>query len=125
MTYPRWASPVLLLLAFALVPWTLWIAWSLPRRHVVHHWDLAWGGFDTALVVMLVVAAVALARRQPLARTLAPVIATLLLCDAWFDIVTAGDGSDLWLAVALALFVELPIAVFCIWLTHAVPAEAA
>jgi hypothetical protein len=125
MTYPRWASRVLLLMAIALVPWTAYIAWTLPRRQVVHHWDLAWGGFDAALVVMLAVAGVSFARGRPLARTLAPVIATLLVCDAWFDVVTAGDDSQLWLALGLAVFAELPIAAFCLWLTAGAHREGA
>lgn len=125
MTYPRWAARVLLVLALALIPWTAFIAWTLPRRHVAHHWDLAWGGFDAALVVLLAVAAISLARGLPLARTLAPAIAGLLIVDAWFDIVTAGDDSELWVALALALFGELPIAAFCIWLTVSAHAERA
>lgn len=123
MTYPRWAARLLLVLGLALVPWTAFIAWTLPRRHVVRHWDLAWGGFDAALVVMLVVAGISLARGRPLARTLAPVIAALLVVDAWFDVVTAGDGEQFWIALALAVFAELPVAAFCIWLTYSAHVE--
>jgi hypothetical protein len=119
----RGAGRVLLLLGAALVPWTVYLSINLPRRHVVHHWDLAWGGFDAALVVMLVVAGISFARGRELARTLAPVIAALLVVDAWFDVVTAGDDAQLWFAIALAVFAELPIAAFCVWLAHAAHME--
>ncbi len=35
----------------------------------------------------------------------------LLLCDAWFDIMTAAPG-DLWQSVAAAVVIEIPLAVF-------------
>jgi hypothetical protein len=38
---------------------------------------------------------------------------TLLLCDAWFDILTASGGTDLEVAVLLAVFGELPLAIVC------------
>jgi len=46
---PRWAVPVLALTAVCLLPWTLWLTYSLPARHVTQHYDLAWVGFDAAL----------------------------------------------------------------------------
>ena len=121
----RSAARVLMALAVALVPWTIYLSINLPRRHVVHHWDLAWGGFDAALVVMLIVAAISLAQGRALARTLAPVIAAFLVCDAWFDTVTAGDDAQLWFALALAVFAELPLAAFCVWIAHAAHMERA
>jgi hypothetical protein len=41
---------VLLLTALGLGPWTLWLTYSLPSRHVTRHYDLAWVGFDIALL---------------------------------------------------------------------------
>lgn len=37
----------------------------------------------------------------------------LLICDAWFDLMTAGP-RDVWLSVATALLIEVPLAVFMI-----------
>ena len=45
----RWVAPVLLLTAAGLLPWTLYLTYSLPSRHVTQHYDLAWVGFDIAL----------------------------------------------------------------------------
>jgi hypothetical protein len=41
--------------------------------------------------------------------------ATLLLCDAWFDIVLDWGTSDVWGSLASAAFVELPLAVFLLF----------
>ena len=119
MIGPRWAPRALLLLAGALVPWTAYLAATLPRRHVVHHWDLAWVGFDVGLIVMLTATGAALLTGHSIGRLLTPVIATLLICDAWFDVVTAAPGERAF-SIALAFLVELPLAAFCLWLTHAV-----
>jgi len=37
----------------------------------------------------------------------------LLLVDAWFDTMTAAPGPDFELAVLMAVFAELPLAVAC------------
>jgi len=39
--------------------------------------------------------------------------AALLICDAWFDILTS-PASNRWIAVTEALLVELPLAVACL-----------
>ena len=46
---PRWASHVFVALGAVLVPWTLWLAATLPERHVARNFDVAWSGFDVAL----------------------------------------------------------------------------
>ncbi|MHB8643202.1 MAG: hypothetical protein ACYDA3_09995 [Gaiellaceae bacterium] len=119
MTAPRWASAALLVLATVLVPWTIWLSLTLPQRRVVHNWDAAWVGFDVGLVVMLAATGYALLTGHRIGKLLTPVIATLLVCDAWFDVLTAST-ADRWLSLALAFLVELPLAGFCLWLAHAV-----
>jgi hypothetical protein len=44
--------------------------------------------------------------------------ATLLLVDAWFDVLTASTRTEFVLAIAEAAFVELPLAVLCLLLAH-------
>ena len=119
MSAPRWASAALILLGTALVPWTIWLALTLPARQVVHNWDAAWVGFDIGLVVMLGATGAALLTGHRIGKLLTPVIATLLVCDAWFDVLTS-SGRDRWESLSLALVVELPLAGFCLWLTHSV-----
>jgi hypothetical protein len=43
----------------------------------------------------------------------------MLLCDAWFDVVTSAGGSERLEAVLEAVLVELPLAALCglvVWL---------
>lgn len=56
---------------------------------------------------------VLLARRAGRHRLAAMATATLLLTDAWFDVTTAGPGAGRLLAIAMAVFPELPLAAFC------------
>ena len=38
---------------------------------------------------------------------------TMLICDAWFDLMTAGP-DDVWLSVVTGLGIEVPLAIFMI-----------
>jgi hypothetical protein len=108
-------------LGVGLVPWALWIGYSLPSRHVAHHWDLAWGGFDAVLGAALLGTGFTLLTGRRLAASFASATGALLLADAWFDIVTAADANERWLAVALAAFAEIPLAILCFWLAQSPP----
>jgi hypothetical protein len=115
---PRWVAPLFALVGAALIPWTLWLAYELPGRHVAHHWDVAWAGFDAAMAVLLLATAVAALRRSPWIQLTAVAAATMLACDAWFDILTASRGVEQALAAATALVVELPLALICLWVAR-------
>ena len=54
-----------------------------------------------------------LVRRSPRTQIAAAVAATMLLCDAWFDLLTAAPGSGLDQALVEALAAELPLAGLC------------
>jgi predicted branched-subunit amino acid permease len=113
----RWAAVLLAVLGVGLLPWTLWLGLSLPSRKIAEHWDLAWAGFDFALAASLLGTATALLRRSAYLRSVAAATAALLLADAWFDVVTAKPGEELWSAIALAVVGELPLAGLCLVLT--------
>jgi hypothetical protein len=98
------------------VPWTLWLTFSLPRRHVTHHYDVAWVGFDIALAAAFGWTALAAVRRSPWLQVAATVTGTMLLCDAWFDIVTSASHDEQLVAIAQALLAELPLAALCAWI---------
>jgi hypothetical protein len=100
----------------ALFPWTAYVGVSLPSEHVTHHWDLAWAGFDAFEAVALGATLLALLRRSPRLPVVAATAGTALLCDAWFDLITAEPGRELWWALVEALAAELPLAVLCFWL---------
>lgn len=114
----RWVPPLLALGAILLVPWTLVLAYRLPERHTSQHWDVAWVGLDAAIAVSLAATAWAIARRSTWASSAAAVAATLLFCDAWFDIVLASGSGEMVEAVLEAVFVEIPLAIFLVLLAR-------
>ena len=111
-------TALLALVAVALVPWTLYLTFTLPSRHVTLHYDLAWVGFDIALAASFATTAWAAFRGSQWLVPLAAVTATMLCCDVWFDIVTSRSGSEMWEAVAEAVLVELPLAALCVFIVH-------
>ena len=80
----------------ALFPWTAYLTSTLPGEHVTHHWDLAWAGFDPFEAAALAATLVAVVRRSHRLAVLAAVAGTALLCDAWFDLITAEPERELW-----------------------------
>lgn len=98
--------------AVCLVPWTVYLAHTLPDRHDSGQWRVAWVGFDVALLCCFAGAAWLGRRRRRAAVPLLAATAALLFCDAWFDVLLDWNSSDRWVSVALAVFAELPIAVF-------------
>ncbi len=94
-----------------LVPWIVLLGLTLPHHYLAARWDATWLGFDAVLIVCLAATAwLASRRRQALVVALV-VTGTLLVCDAWFDVMTARGSSDLATSLASAAFVELPSAI--------------
>ena len=114
----RWVAPLLALGAFLLVPWTLLLAYRLPGQHTSAHWDVAWVGLDAAIAVALAATGWSVARRSASAPSAAVIAATLLLCDAWFDIVLASGRDEQVEAVLEAALVEIPLAIFLVVLAR-------
>jgi hypothetical protein len=117
VAFPRWITALLAFTAVALIPWTLWLTFSLPSRHVSHHYDLAWVGFDIALAVALGLTARAAFRGSDVLAPLAAATAAMLVCDAWFDIVTSTPGERLE-AILQAVFAEVPLALICAYVVY-------
>ena len=100
--------------SMAMVPWLGYLSVTLPANYVAHNWPLTWIGFDILLVVfMLTTALLGYLRRQLLVLS-AFTTGVLLICDAWFDLMTAGP-KDVWLSVTTALLIEVPLAIFMIF----------
>ena len=59
-------------------------------------------------------------KRSPLVTIVASVAGTALLCDAWFDLVTARPGREFYSALLFALVAELPLAALCFWIAFEV-----
>jgi len=112
-----WLVLLLGVVVVALFPWTVYLSTTLPERHVANHWDVAWVGFDVFLALALASTVFALAFWSPFLPVIAAVAGTALLCDAWFDVITAHPGNERAWAVSEALVVELPLAALCFWLS--------
>ena len=112
----RWTGPLFAVFSLILLPWTIYIAGSLPSRQVSTNNDAAWAGFDVLLMLTLASTAYFALRRSRYLATAATATATLLVVDAWFDILTT-PGVQRIESIALAAFVELPLASVCIWLS--------
>jgi hypothetical protein len=105
-------SRAFFVVAALLVPWTLYLALTLPRHYPAHHYWLGWVGFDLALVAVLAVTGLAVAQGRPALSRYAAVAAAMLVMDAWFDVLNAATVTDVWMAVGGALL-ELPLAYLC------------
>ncbi|MER5794711.1 hypothetical protein [Streptomyces sp. NPDC001980] len=106
----RRAVGQLALCVFVLVPWTVYLAVSLPDRFEARYWPMVWVGFDVMLLVSLVGAGVAVWLRRQVLVPVSFVAATLLVCDAWFDVSLSWGRGDVWGSIASAVLVELPLA---------------
>jgi hypothetical protein len=112
----RWAGPAFVLFSLLLLPWIVYLAYSLPSRQVSADSDVAWVGFDILLLAALASTGYFALRRSRYLATAAAAAATLLVVDAWFDVMTTLPGQRLE-PVALAVLVELPLASVCVWLS--------
>jgi hypothetical protein len=107
-----------------LIPWTVYLAVSLPRRVVDTHYRGAWVGFDILLVTAIVLTAYFAFRVDSRVQLPATATATLLIVDAWFDVMTAGRHKGVGLALLIAVCVELPAALGSLLLARRVNQNA-
>jgi hypothetical protein len=114
----RLAGPVFATFALLLVPWIVFVATQLPARKLSANYDIAWAGFDVFLFTGLATTAFCAFRRSRWLPPAAAAAGTLLLVDAWFDVITSQAGRDMVLAVASAVLIELPLSAVCWFLAH-------
>src|SRR5664280_1577846 len=89
---PAWAPRLYAWLAVIMVPWILLLSYSLPVRHTSHHWDTLWVGFDVILFSAVALSAYFGFKRSAWLAFSSVAVATLLLVDAWFDVLSARPG---------------------------------
>jgi hypothetical protein len=112
--YMKVLQRLLLLSCFVLAGWMFYLMVDLPTSYRAQNWDLAWIGFDAAMLTTLSTTTWAIWRTRQLAIPASMVSATFLIIDSWFDVTTSQSGIDFKLAVATAVFVELPLALLLV-----------
>lgn len=113
---PRWAGWLVIAAGIALLPWIAGLGFVLPTSHEAAHYGASWIGFDLGLCAMLLRTGWLAQKGREHIELSAAITGTLLVVDAWFDVVTADTRGELVLALVLALCAELPLAVFFLWI---------
>jgi hypothetical protein len=112
----KWDA-VLVVIVGACIVLAAWIgvlAVTLPKFYHTGSWRGAWVGFDVALLGAFAVTGWTAWRRRQLLIICLVVLATLLLCDAWFDVVLDVRTAGFVASLLSALLVELPLALLAI-----------
>lgn len=97
--------------ALVLLPWTLYLAESLPRHHVTLHWDISWVGLNVVLILALAMTGYLSYIQSRWVAISSTVLGSVLLLDAWFDILGQHSPQELRQALLLAIFIEIPLAI--------------
>ena len=100
--------------SIAMVPWLVFLSLTLPQNYVAHNWPATWVGFDVLLVCFMLATALFGYLRRQVVIFAAFTSGVLLVCDAWFDLMTA-EPRDLWLSLVTDLVIELPLAALLIF----------
>lgn len=115
---PKWITIFFIGCAVVLVPWTVIIFDSLKNRALAEHWKLVWGGFDCFLVLAFALTAYRIITKSPRGVIAATATGTMLLIDAWFDVLTARGTKNVMTSLAMALFAEIPCAIICFFVAR-------
>jgi hypothetical protein len=109
---------VVLVATLVLIPWIVFLGARLPRQYAADNWDLVWAIFDVVLLIALGLTAWGVWKRRQLVIVTSIISGTLLMCDAWFDIMTSHPGYDQLVSVASALLGELPLALLMFYTAY-------
>jgi hypothetical protein len=115
---PRWVAPLFSGAALAIVPWIVYLGFELPERSTSQHYNLAWVGFDVLLLFAMARTALFAWQGRRQVQLPAVATATLLIVDAWFDVMTASSGWPLTQALLFAFLLELPIAAMAMYIAR-------
>ena len=106
---PTYVPAFLTIGAVAFVPLIFLAALGAPSSHAAHHLGLMWTGLDVFELLGMALTGWCLWRRLPSLAVAAALTGTLMLCDAWYDVVTTvGRAEGMSLALAC---LEIPLAV--------------
>lgn len=113
---PTWAARLYIGAAALLIPWTIYLAWSLPSQHISTHWDVSWAGVDIALILSFLLTGIFALVRSMWVVIAASSTGSFLLVDAWFDIMSEHGGKLFHEALASAVVLEVPLALLSYYL---------
>ncbi len=115
---PSWVSRVYSIFAALLVPWTIYLAYSLPRRQIQKNWDISWVGLDIGIIFLLLLTGFLASIKSRLVIISLSATASFLLVDAWFDIISSRSGRDLDQSLFLAFIIEIPLSILGFYLAY-------
>ena len=122
---PTWIGPAYILMGLILIPWIIYLSFSLPAHETAQHYRAAWIGFDGLEFGQLIRTGqyALIPRWRHRMRPHAAACAAMLIVDAWFDCTTT-PTNQIPTSIVMAALVELPLAGLCWWLATRDPATA-
>ncbi|MCL4446079.1 MAG: hypothetical protein M1134_04285 [Actinobacteria bacterium] len=111
----RIISAILIVVVIGLVPWEVFLGMTLPSRFRANNWAFLWVGFDAILIAVLLYVAWAMWFRRQIMIAVAMVAGTLLMTDAYFDVVTSIGTKGEWVTLLTALGGEIPLGLVFYW----------
>jgi len=110
----RIALAIIIACCLFLAVWIVVLALTLPTRYKAGGWRGAWVGLDIAELLALASVAWAAWRGKQVLIVCMIVTATLMCCDAWFDLTLDWGTRNFSFSLLSAIFAELPLAVMMI-----------
>lgn len=121
----RPAGWIAFIYAFAcgvLIPWTIFLAYVLPRKYYSHNWDIVWVGFDLLELFLFALSAVLIILNSYWLSISSAMLGIVLFIDAWFDVLTSKPGKAETRSILEAILVEIPLGLISlaisIWMTR-------
>lgn len=115
---PRRPMQIFAIIAIFLVPWSLWLSYSLPIDHTDHRWNLVWSIFDVGMLGSMAMTAYLGMKKSGWVVIWASITGTFLLVDAWFDCITAKDAWEHLTSISSATFIEIPLGLLAFWIAY-------
>lgn len=117
---PGWSRYLYVVMALVLLPWTIHLGISLPEHHLSAHWDASWVGLNVGLIVSFTLTGIFAVLRSPWIVLSSTTVASLLLVDAWFDILSERQAAAFYQSVLAAVIFEIPLALMSYYLAYRV-----
>jgi hypothetical protein len=116
LNIPTWASRLYIILGLVLLPYTIYLGSTLPQHHLSTHWDISWTGLDIALVLSMICTGILAYTKSMWLIITASTTGSLLLVEAWFDVMSERGSYQLHQAILLAVAFEIPFALMSYYL---------